>query len=857
MTDRVIKLHPVNVSSCSGLAAETPFRLDSDQFSRLALNAVSPSPEVPAELCKFLLPELDLSNLSDETVEDIFIATYNAREIGLARLYLDELFRRGDRPGKLQYRLGLVELRDGNLADAAVAFQASVELDSRYAEAWYYLAEVKYRLAPYDPPISEILRFIELHDTPISGIQKRLLTKAADFVSENGCQVAAARIYVCLSQYDEGGEIPPLCLARSFLALGQYNNALRIYRSRFWDRNLDSENTVDYAVACIEARILDEASILFDRLYSDEVRSHYVDQQYVRLLCLRKKYEAARQFIISGTTERSSEDTTELLFELDACAGYATSAYDAISSGNLNVSSANWPMLMRVAYHALGIGDLRLAEALADRLCSALGDRAEVISLHLDVLFRLQDWVTAERVLEELPADLIEESLELQLRRFELAALQRRTAEADEYLRAMGDPSCLPPRMIPAVLRHWAQLRRWDDVVDLSRAVLTPMFNYEASAEVILRACRRANRHGDVIREIEEEPAWRETPSLKKLRAVLLEDAAPDAGAIAALLSDPYVSEFGWLKNRVLHKEAALRRGTKRFVKAGTPDKVVFYCTDAAYLCATVMSVYSLLSHNCLAESGAKLCVVLDDEVHGVGSEAFACLSSSFGQSIQVYPASVMVPNASRLSPEYGVFTAGHVLAPAAYFRMFFAKFARNELGLARAIYIDSDTIIRGSIRDLVALEMGVACVAAKSEPYRPEARAASRLNNLNERSYFNSGVMVFDLTSPEFECCINRALHTLDDPGATLVFQDQCALNIGFHGASKDLAERFNFYIGPDMDPFSNSDACVLHFLDRPKPWDVAYDGMGSAFWFRSWAECAGILGGKMAFDLLRRGQV
>lgn len=153
------------------------------------------------------------------------------------------------------------------------------------------------------------------------------------------------------------------------------------------------------------------------------------------------------------------------------------------------------------------------------------------------------------------------------------------------------------------------------------------------------------------------------------------------------------------------------------------------------------------------------------------------------------------------------------------------------ELGLTRGIYIDSDTMIRDSIADLLTLDVGTACVAARVEPFRAETRAASAMNGLSEHEYFNSGVLVFNFHAPEFDQCMERALATLHDPNVNLMFHDQCALNIGFRNKSKKLPAEYNYYVDCHTEPFSDLDGRIFHFLDRPKPWDVAYDGVGSAF--------------------------
>jgi lipopolysaccharide biosynthesis glycosyltransferase len=103
--------------------------------------------------------------------------------------------------------------------------------------------------------------------------------------------------------------------------------------------------------------------------------------------------------------------------------------------------------------------------------------------------------------------------------------------------------------------------------------------------------------------------------------------------------------------------------------------------------------------------------------------------------------------------------------------------------------------------------------------------RHATEVHQLKGR-YFNSGVLRFDLTDPELPGLLDKAIAAAIDPEVTLIFQDQCALNIAFDTKMAELPERFNYFNPPSVsgDGISATDAVIVHFLDRPKPWDSLY---------------------------------
>jgi lipopolysaccharide biosynthesis glycosyltransferase len=74
----------------------------------------------------------------------------------------------------------------------------------------------------------------------------------------------------------------------------------------------------------------------------------------------------------------------------------------------------------------------------------------------------------------------------------------------------------------------------------------------------------------------------------------------------------------------------------------------------------------------------------------------------------------------------------------------------------------------------------------------------------------------------------LDRAVQAAEERGHELLFQDQCALNIGFAGAFSPLPERYNFFAGPHdhqrVQGTPVGEVSMLHVLDRPKPWDSAY---------------------------------
>ncbi|MEJ0048086.1 MAG: glycosyltransferase [Rhodospirillales bacterium] len=142
---------------------------------------------------------------------------------------------------------------------------------------------------------------------------------------------------------------------------------------------------------------------------------------------------------------------------------------------------------------------------------------------------------------------------------------------------------------------------------------------------------------------------------------------------------------------------------------------------------------------------GTDFFIVLDDALVDVAERGAAAFRRA-GFSVAIVPASSVVASAEKLYPAYGLFTSGHVLSSAAYYRIYFAKYLAGLNVYERAVYVDSDVLVRGTLDPLFASDLGGRPLAARLEPMRPEVRRAIALHRLQDDRYFNSGVLLFDL---------------------------------------------------------------------------------------------------------------
>jgi lipopolysaccharide biosynthesis glycosyltransferase len=827
--------------------------LSEGTVEQLRKAASEPSFDACAGICRDLGEQLNLETIDGPSLLLIATIAYHAHDLKLARRAVGEVISRDEHSADAFLRLGTIELRDGNLNAAMEHFIKSVELDVTLAEPWIQIALVKRLLQQNANIREECLKFAELNKEKISRVHFGLLKQAADAAFEKGDLTSANCIFECLDAFGEPDESVSLRLAESLLSIGEHRRAISILRSLYDAGKLQSWGLCSYAVASMEMGDYEQSELAFRELFASGARETHFDTQYLRFLFLKGEPERARAFVDSLSEKISRHDYDRLLFTYKVKAGKLLAAFEQFAGGDIEKTHETKYLFIELAYKLDETREYEKAKQIIDGMDGLYGGEVPVLALKINHSFAIQDWQEADRILRSVDRQVIEESPELKLKQFELFAFYRDFGKAAAILSRLGPPDALPASYLPPIVRFHAEMRDWPAVLDLARLLLVRGFKYDSVGDIIFRACRHCAKHDELVGFIEGLPDWSQNKDIKKLRAVVLEDAAVDEAAILRLLDDNYVTEFSWARQRLLQKSMVLKSPRKGARNSRIQRPTVFFCSDAAYLCATMVSFYSFLRAHQGAPKAFNFVFVVDDEIHDTCSQAVQKIGRLFGVQADILKASKIIPTGQVLSGDYGLFTGGHSLAAAAYYRVFFAQYAKQQMKVHRALYIDSDTIISGAVQDLLNIDLKEKPLAARQEPLRPEVKKAILAHGLPNNEYFNSGVLLFNFASEHFAAGVNQAIAAIQDKDRVLLFHDQCALNIGFVGHIHKLDQRYNRYVGVREDPGRiESENTILHFLDRPKPWDVTHDGPAGAYWFRYWKELASVISGSVALELL-----
>ena len=172
----------------------------------------------------------------------------------------------------------------------------------------------------------------------------------------------------------------------------------------------------------------------------------------------------------------------------------------------------------------------------------------------------------------------------------------------------------------------------------------------------------------------------------------------------------------------------------------------------------------------------------------------------------------------------------GDFFSKAVYFYRFFVPFLFPLY--EKAVYIDSDTILRGDIGELFDKELGDNFVLAMPDPKVaniPEFRDYVEKNlAVPAEEYVNDGVMLMNLKKMRKERYLTQMVAMMKEYDADLVAPDQDYLNVIGRGSIGYIGSEWNAEPTAEFD----SSTKLVHFNLFNKPWHYKNVPGEKIFW-------------------------
>lgn len=157
----------------------------------------------------------------------------------------------------------------------------------------------------------------------------------------------------------------------------------------------------------------------------------------------------------------------------------------------------------------------------------------------------------------------------------------------------------------------------------------------------------------------------------------------------------------------------------------------------------------------------------------------------------------------------------------AAYYRIILAMMVPDSV--EKLLYLDVDTVVISSLKPLFDTNLGQLPAGAVNGIRAPRPDLGIHDNN----SYFNSGVLLINLSEWRKQNISQKALTFIRENPEKLKWMDQCALNAVLAYNYYKLPKRFNIRhndIPADLPPrrFNNflADKVIIHYTSSNKPW-------------------------------------
>lgn len=226
---------------------------------------------------------------------------------------------------------------------------------------------------------------------------------------------------------------------------------------------------------------------------------------------------------------------------------------------------------------------------------------------------------------------------------------------------------------------------------------------------------------------------------------------------------------------------------------------------------------------------------------HAIVQNAKSSEKKKIQEIVESYGNKIVFYECGNMEKYFGKEINTHAWPRITLARLLLSKYLPKDL--ERVIYIDGDTMIRGSLSELYEMDLGKNIVAMSLEPII-NPYAFRDINELKNNPYCNSGVILIDLAKWRDEKISSQFISFLKARGTSLFIVDQDAINIVLQDKIFFLPPKYNYSCYYDEYPYrvfkskfksrkyssliskevyddSSSNPVIVHFLGPNKPWE------------------------------------
>ena len=750
------------------------------------------------------------------------------------------------------FQLGRISIQIENPKDAARMLSRACELAPQFAWSWFELCRCLLELNDSVRLKWAAVGFASADPVVLHRGAAEILSAVAHHLFDQHHREESYQLYKLLLEQSFTDDLIVTRHAEYSLSQGNWHKAIELLEPLHRSATLGKWGLRCLASAYSETGRLEEAeTLLAMAIRADPNNVHFV-RDYLQVLHQRKKQEDAEALLVAAESNLTTDEYEGVLLAHLTFAKDYTALADMLNKRpTFGGAAAKAYIRQAINNAAYRQRDYLIAQVLIDHYLARYGKDLTVTLCQITIAFSTRNWSLAREVLAEVSEEEFQSNLDLRVKRFEYFCETRALPRAAQALDTLQPVSNLPKRHLPLMMRYFAEIGDWNTTYVIGMRLLDVGFDFKEAGHLTFRAIRKTGMHVPALRQIEQHEQLDQSPSLKTLRTIIMEDMIRNEQMIEDLTDDPHLADLESINPRLFFKKLVLQ-GTANAAKMPPQNNsyAIFYCTNEDYLCPTFVSLVSLAASNPDIIAASDIFIVVDERTYPLAEKLSSKLFKQLRRQSALKTRDAVIKGEGMAFKLASGPLTGHDKPPGiAYYPVFFAQALHNQGCYEKALYIHSDTVIQGSLRELFATCAKTPLVA-RLEERRPQIDVArSTIKPESERS-FNLGTLLFNLQHAQLGKALDQTLQALQDQRHSPSHHHRRSLNIGFRDAVEPLAEKYNFFVEPTgKDPQDH--VAVIHYRGRPKPWDPAYSHNACRYWFSNWYKLAVKIGGREAMAL------
>lgn len=257
----------------------------------------------------------------------------------------------------------------------------------------------------------------------------------------------------------------------------------------------------------------------------------------------------------------------------------------------------------------------------------------------------------------------------------------------------------------------------------------------------------------------------------------------------------------------------------------------ILFITDQNYLIPTVVSMTSVCESN--RSENIVFHILYDRNRALEGSDMLSGVARKYGMQCVMHDFDFSEIESSL--PMGRSDMPAHC-SIASYYRLFVAGILPDDID--RILYLDSDVIVRGSLKPLFEQSEEYVAVEGVIDNWEGDISKFNRLRYAPSFRYINTGVLMIHLDYWRQENVQNRFVEFVSSNADRIVHHDQDVINACLYGEKKLIPFRYNvqdgflfpnpnflFYDQEDLLNMDIERPVIIHYCSPSKPWHSICD--------------------------------